>query len=254
MLKIITGRNTRYARRNAARDREETGYEGEYFLLPKKRKKEKPSAYFRRVWKMNEEAVKKSGGDIPEDQLTYARFKKEVKGRFGNYLVGTEGQKAERAVRAQARTQYTPTDQIEREAQADMLRKNAAIKKFEEWSGVKFDTKMIAYDSKTSTYRAGNVSFKWEYRKGKKGRPGGMEFTIRNMNTGQTLSGEDLSAEAASLAADRAMRREEKAMRLAKLKEENPAQWMAEEAIRLRRNEMARKRYRKKHPKRRRRK
>lgn len=251
MLIIVKGRNTKYAKRNAEKAREEALAKGEevpdYFLLPKKKKGESEPMYLRRVWAANKDAVARSGGAMPADQLNYSRFKEETLSRAENGNISIE-----EAVRKQARAQYTPQDQITKEKNERLLTINNARAVFERMAGAKFDAKAMAYDPATSTYTYGNVKFGYKYKKGKRGQPGGLHFVIENVATGEKWTDDELAQAAADRAADLAMKREERAMRLAKLKEENPAQWMAEEAKRERRNELARKRYRRKHPKRRR--
>lgn len=259
MLVIIKGRNMKYARRNAAKAGAEAALKGQeipdYFLLPKQKAKETDSHYLRRVWAANKDTVAQSGGLIPSDQLTYSRFKEET---LATKEVGKLS--TAEAVRSQVRTQYTPPEQVTQEKNERLLRVNNAYDVFGRMIGKKVDSldskalPGIAYDPATSTYTYGTVKMGYKYKKGKHGQPGGLHFFIENAATGEKWTDDELAAAAAARQADLAMKREERAMRMAKLKEENPAAWMAEEAKREHRNELARIRYRKAHPKKRRRK
>lgn len=291
MLKIMTGRDTRSARKKIRAETERALRKGEevpdYFIVPNKRAKESEADYTRRLWRLNEETVKRSGGPLPESQLTLERFREETEsramtGRHWRELEAIErnlqkemkptdrrykGELERRRAKvmrdalkeaavSQARAQYTPEEQVTAEQNARLLAQNNAYDLFKKWSGVSFDPKHnpISYDSASSTYSYGNVRFGIKYKRGKNGNPGGLHFIIRNISTGEEWTDDDLYAQEQSRQADLAMAREERAMRMAKLKEENPELWEALEEKRLYRNELARKRYRKKHPKKRKRK
>lgn len=259
MLVIVKGRNVKYAKRNAQKAGEEALLKGQevpdYFLLPKQKKGESDAQYLRRVWAANKTTVAQSGGILPEDQLTYSRFKEEVLSRKEGLNLS-----AESAVRSQVRAQYTPPEQALQEKNQRLLKINNAYDVFGRMIGKKVDSldskslPGISYDPASSTYTYGAVRMGYKYKKGKHGQPGGLHFFIENIATGEKWTDDELAAAAAARQADLAMKREERAMRMAKLKEENPAAWMAEEAKREHRNELARIRYRKAHPKKRRRK
>lgn len=258
MLRISTGRNTRSARRNAAIEGAKYEREGEevnYFILPQKTKRkrsassktykwESDDAYLRRIWRLNQKTIMQSDGRIPEDQKTFKRFKEEVKARQARH----DGN-LRKAIIEQVRVQYTPEEQLEQERRDYDMNKEHAIKKFEETAGVKFNPKVagFGYDSSTGAYTYGNVRFGWKYIPGKRGNPGGLHFFIENVQTGESWTDDDLMEEYLTHQADLAEARENRAMHLAKLKEENPEEWQRLDNIRQARNARARERYRKLH-------
>lgn len=216
-VKIIGGRNIKSVRKKALAEGEKdllAGADVDYFLVPKQRKKESDAQYAARLWRINKGFLTKEGeGSLPQSQKTYSRFKEELLARkklAGDRFLAASRKKgegeAEWAAKNAVRTLWESGEQRARANSVAGLKKTGAWQKFREWSRGTgpFSVSQLSYNSQEGRYEyAGKVAFKWEYRKSKKGKPGGMTFTITNMRTGQSMSQDDLAEEATQ----RALRR-----------------------------------------------
>lgn len=197
--KIIMGRNTASVRKKLRRERSSdssTGEEVEYFLLPNKRSDESLSKYANRIWRMNKDAFYSTDSeDWPLKARTYANFKEEILSRMENMGEKRKAQGLRNAIRSQIRARLTPGEQLAMENTKKNLKKVGAWNQFVAWTrGIgPFNVTKMSYSSEQGRYTyGGKVSFGWKYYPATKDKPGGLVFTITNLATGKTLTGEDL--------------------------------------------------------------
>lgn len=209
-IKIITGRSTKSVRAKALREGTKdvlAGADVDYFLVPKQRKSESDSQYISRLWRLNKDFLTSSSGEgtIPMTQRNYTRFKEEIVARkklVGKDVKPASFQKGESAAEWGAknavRTLWEDKEQRARANSISGLKRAGAWAKFRQWSrGTgEFSMSKLTYNEKENRYEyAGKVAFKWDYKKAKRGEPGGMAFTITNLRTGVSMTQEDLADE-----------------------------------------------------------
>lgn len=197
--KIIMGRNSQSVHKKLARERRsdaDSGADVEYFLLPNKRADESLSKYANRIWRMNKRAFFSTDSeDWPLKARTYANFKEEILSRMEYMGEKRKAQGLRDAIRSQIRARITPGEQLAMENTKKNLKKIGAWNQFVSWTrGMgPFNVAKMSYSSQEGRYTyGGKVSFGWKYYPATKDKPGGLVFTITNLETGKTYTGEDL--------------------------------------------------------------
>lgn len=217
-IKIISGRNTKSVKKKAIAQGTKdllSGASVDYFLVPKQKKGESDARYAARLWRINKDFLLHSGeGPISAAGRNYQRFKDELLAR--KLFADDRGFRAasrkkgegalEWAAKNAVRSLWESEEQGLRENAISGLKKAGAWEQFRNWTrgtGA-FNPSALAYNSQTGMYEyAGKVAFGWDYKKKKKGEPGGMVFTIKNLSTGKEMTQQEL----ADIEADRALKR-----------------------------------------------
>lgn len=213
-VKIISGKSTRALRARTIKQGEKDLLAGEdavYVIIPDRLKGESEKRYVSRLWRLNKEAIQQAPDTKWWDSSLrdYDHFKKLFDGH--KKALGGEknpsGAVLKKAMKSLVRSDLTTGYQIARENTVSGLKKVGAWEQFKKWSrgSGKFAVSKMTYNEKEGRYEyGGKVAFKWEYKKANKktGEPGGMEFTITNLKTGQSMTQSDL-AEAATVKAMR---------------------------------------------------